>query len=932
MNARSQDPDHGPGAPRDVLDELPAVVYEADARTGEVLSVNRCAERLFGRPVVWWRGNRAAWDSVVHPDDRADTARDRAAGVAGGEEFALAYRAVAADGRVLWVDERVRVARDARGEAHRLRGVLLDATEERAARERERFFARLDGELQRLDDAEEIMSAATRLLGEHLAVDRCAYAQTEADENHFLMSGDHATGLPPLPGRFAMREFGEGALLAMRAGRPWVVVDSEDDPRLAEEDLAAYRLTGIRAVICLPLLRGDRFVAAMAVHQAVPRRWTDAEVDLVSVAVNRCWESLQRVHADRALRESEQVHRQLVEQATDAIWTLDRDLRFTEANPAACAFLGYPREDLVGVDFAGLAEPRDVARLRELVADVTRPESVIDVWNLRRADGSVVAVELSAQTTRNGVQAIGRDVTERLRAEAERELLLQREHEIAETLQHSLLPRELPALDRLAVSARYLPASAHGQVGGDWYEVLALGGTSVALSVGDVVGKGPTAAAVMGQLRSALAGYLLDGHSPAAALERLDAFAARVDGAVGSTCACLTFDWSTGDLRWAVAGHPPPVVVDRDGTRLLPGDGAVLGAPGRAPYRDRRAALAPGTSILLYTDGLVERPGHHLDRGLDALLAVTGQAHEQAPDALADAVVDALLADGQDDDVALVVARCLPAPLRRRAPARPAELAVLRRCAGDWSRLAGLSADQAYDLQLALGEAAANAVDHAYAGDPGDFDYLVRHTATGIRVTVRDHGRWRPPTTGPTTRGRGLKIIQALAEDVVLRHDDGTTITFVLPSRPVDGPAGGPAPPPPPASEQGAVTLRDDESDDAVQHLRLTGDLDTHTAAGLREPLLARIGGPDRRPVRVDLTDLGYLSSSGVALLLEARAAAAAHDRPLTIVTAPASPPARILALSGLAESATTGPRGAAPGGAGGSTGLPPAGMGTPGP
>ncbi|MBB5960683.1 anti-anti-sigma factor [Saccharothrix tamanrassetensis] len=890
---------HVPGTEVSALvDGLPVVVYEADARSGAPLFVSAHAAELLGRPAQWWIGRPDAWESVVHPEDHAEVARFRARTTTERDESEATYRAVHADGRMLWLHERLRVVRGGDGSPERLRGVLLDVTGHWMARDRESFLSRLDGELQRLDDAEDIMSAATRLLGEHLSVDRCAYAQTEPDEDHFLMSGDHATGLPPLPGRFAMREFGEDALRAMRAGEPWVVVDSENDPRLAEEDLAAYRFTGIRAVICLPLLRGGRFVAAMAVHQAVARPWTPAEVELVSVAVNRCWESLQRVHADRALRDSEQRHRLLVEQATDAIWTLDLDLRFAEANAAACALLGRGRDALIGTAIDDLLVAEDEARLRELVADVSVPRAVTEVWHLRRSDGTVVAVELSAQTTRTGVQAIGRDVTERLRVEAERELLRQREHEIAETLQRSLLPRELPALDRLAVSARYLPASAHGQIGGDWYEVLALGGTTVALSVGDVVGKGPTAAAVMGQLRSALAGYLLDGHSPAAALERLDAFAARIAGAAGSTCACLTFDWSTGELCWAVAGHPPPLVVDQDDTRLLAGDGAVLCAPGRAGYRDRYATLRPGTSIVLYTDGLVERPGDHLDAGLDTLLAHVGAARGQGPDAMADAVTGALLAGGQHDDVALVIARHLPPPLRRRVPARPAELAVMRRHTTGWAHAAGLSEDLAYDLQLALGEAAANAVDHAYTDEPGDFEYSVRHTSAGVQVTVRDNGCWRPPTTGPTNRGRGLQLIDTLSDDVVLhRGHDGTTITFHLADAPQT-----PALAPPeqnPASD--TVDLGED-ADPLVQRLRLTGDLDTHTVPGLRAALLARIAADDDRAVEVDLTGLGYLSSSGVALLLEAAAAASGHNRSFTITTTPGSAPARILDLSGLVD------------------------------
>ncbi|WP_245950675.1 SpoIIE family protein phosphatase [Saccharothrix carnea] len=886
---------------RALVDGLAVVLWQADARTRRCTFVSAHAERLLGHPVGRWLDEADFLGSLIHPDDRAEATARRWRDEPGLDVFEVEYRVVTAQGDVLRLKEKLHVVRDADGTARTVRGALNDVTARHAEHERQRFLAVLDSELQRLDDAEQLMALATRMLGEHLRVDRCAYARAEADENHFVMSGDYATGLPPLPGRFAMAEFGEGALRAMRAGEPWVVVDSEDDLRLGPDDLSAYRLTGIRAVICLPLLRGGRFVAAMAVHQATARRWTPEEVEVVSVVVNRCWESLQRAHADRALRDSEQRHRLLVERATEAIWVLDHDLRFVEVNQAACALLGHDRDHLVGRPVGDVVVPDALDRLTRLTADLSAARVVTEVWGLRRADGSEVEVELSIQATPTGVQAIGRDVTERQRAEAERERLLQREHEIAEALQRSLLPRELPALDRLATSARYLPGSGYSRIGGDWYEVLPLGGTTVAFAVGDVVGKGPSAAAVMGQLRSALAGYLLDGHSPAAALERLDAFTARVNGAVGSTCACLTFDWSTGELCWAVAGHPPPLVLDASGRpSLLPGDaGAVLGTPGRAPYLDRTTDLPPGASVVLYTDGLVEHRNTVVDQGLQRLLDTVRDAHDLPPQALSDAITSSLLADGQDDDVALVVARHLPPPLRDTVPARPAELSVMRRNVTAWAATAGLSADLLDDLQLALGEAAANAVDHAYPhGAPGDFTYNVATTAAGVRVTVRDYGRWRPEPEDKGYRGRGLQIIRAIGDGAVFDHTgDGTTVRFDLtakPSRARDSAV--------PVAEpsRGHAGVTESADDTPVQVFRLTGAVDVTTVDYLRTVLTARIDSADRRPIEIDLARVGYLSSSGIALLLEAAAAAARARRTLTVYAVEGTPPARVLSLSGL--------------------------------
>ncbi|MET9225756.1 SpoIIE family protein phosphatase [Lentzea sp. NPDC003310] len=863
---------------RALVDELPVVVWRGEPRSRTVTFMSAAVERALGHPPHRWTGEPGFWREITHPDDRGECERLRWESGAGYE---VVYRVRTAGGELVWLLEQARV------DGTSLSGVLVDVTARHARDDRERFLDGFDRASQRLDDAEQLMALATRLLGEHLGVDRCAYARTEADEDHFVMSGDHATGLPPLPGRFAMREFGNGALRAMRAGEPWVVHDALNDERLDAEDLAAYRVTGIRAVICLPLLRGGRFVAAMAVHQATARQWTRDEIDLVSIVVNRCWESMQRAHADRALRDSERRLRLLVERATDVIWMLDRDLRFVQANPATGDLLGYQPEELVGTPVEDL-----------LVDGLPDDLSVSQVLALRRADGTEIALELSVQSTPTGLQAIGRDVTERRRAEAERELLLQREHEIAAALQESLLPRELPSLPRLATAARYLPATAHSQIGGDWYEVVRIGPTRVALTVGDVVGKGPTVAAVMGQLRSALTGYLLDGHSPAESLLRLDSFATRVAGAAGSTCTCMVLDWSAGELCWASAGHPPPVVVDESGARLLKArPSPVLGAGGQALPTQHAAALPPGASVVLYTDGLVERRREVLDAGLDRLVAAVDGAASFDPASLVRRVLDALLPDGQSDDVAVVVARHLPPPAHLRLPASPEQLSGLRRAAADWARLAGLSDDAAYDLELAVGEAAANVVDHAYPEGDGTFESTFESTGRGVRVSVRDAGRWRPPPADKGHRGRGLDMIRAIADEYELRPDEnGTTIRFHVPATPDARTS------PPPARPVRSSRGLADGDDQRVQAILITTDLDLSTVDELRPALLERIDTPDERPVELDLTGVGYLSSSGVALLLQAFRRAEERGRVLTLVAEASGAPARVLELSGIAH------------------------------
>lgn len=168
---------------------------------------------------------------------------------------------------------------------------------------RHRVLADLAAATLMLTDPAEIMVVAARLLAELLGADRCAYAEVEG-ESVYVITGDYAVGVPSVVGRWPVAAFGKEHLLLMRANQPFVVEDADTDPRIKPEDLAAYRATNIKAVICVPLHKGGKFTAAMAVHQKTPRGWTPAEIDLVSMYVGRCQEVLERAVAERALAAS----------------------------------------------------------------------------------------------------------------------------------------------------------------------------------------------------------------------------------------------------------------------------------------------------------------------------------------------------------------------------------------------------------------------------------------------------------------------------------------------------------------------------------------------------------------------------------------------------------------------------------------------------
>jgi anti-anti-sigma factor len=488
----------------------------------------------------------------------------------------------------------------------------------------------------------------------------------------------------------------------------------------------------------------------------------------------------------------------------------------------------------------------------------------------------------------------------------DRARLQQAEHEVAQTLQRVLLPPSSPQLDGLAVATRYLPGAAGTEAGGDWYDVIPLADGRVAIVVGDVVGQGPRAAAVMGQLRSALAAYLLDDHGPAEALERLDRFARRVQGAAASTVACMVLDRASGELCWSRAGHVPALVLgdrcDDAGVRMLAdGSGTVLGVSRRPPFTEEHAVLTPGSCVLLYTDGLVERRGENIDDGLDRLAASAAALRDRDPERLATALLERCLGTGAGarDDVALVVIRLLPAPLERSVPADPKELAGVRREVREWARQAGLEPDLTDDLQLALGEAVTNAVEHAYRGrEPGVVGYrLAAGPAGAVEVEVRDEGRWRPPPEDSGHRGRGLFVIDRLAQGYALEGSDGgTVVRFAVHPDADAAPAEPSARPPAPARQAARIVQRTTET--GAAHLHLSGQLDLIGAGVVRDVLLAAVA--TGAAAVVDVTAVDHVSSAGVGLLMEAGNVAAGRGGRLEIRTEPGTAADRILRITGL--------------------------------
>jgi serine phosphatase RsbU (regulator of sigma subunit) len=305
------------------------------------------------------------------------------------------------------------------------------------------------------------------------------------------------------------------------------------------------------------------------------------------------------------------------------------------ANPAALQLLGVEPGRLIGEDF-GLPLVPDAA------TDVNVPGEGDAVRTLAMRVTDLPGRELRLVTLA--------DISGRAR-------VYEHEHRLVETLQRSLLIERLPEPPGVRLAARYLPGEGDVQVGGDWYDVIELGDDRLGLVIGDVAGHGIGSAALMSQLRNALRAYALEHDSPRDVVYRLDGLISHLEPRGMATMVYLIYEIGTRTLRHSAAGHPYPLVLAGDGTSsyLRGGRALPLGArQGRAPAV-QTVTLSEGSTLVLYTDGLIERRGRSLDEGFARLADVVGSAGG-GPEQICDAILDGLVEEGRPgDDVALLV-------------------------------------------------------------------------------------------------------------------------------------------------------------------------------------------------------------------------------------------------------------------------------------
>lgn len=482
---------------------------------------------------------------------------------------------------------------------------------------------------------------------------------------------------------------------------------------------------------------------------------------------------------------------------------MDVDGYLREVNDLAVEQCGYTRDEVLDQLFWTTPWWRGSEQVQARIRMASERAAAGEVFRERLpywlADGTERIVDFAMHPIRNPSGTVrflhpsGIDITERTRAQEALQARRAEEHEIAVGLQRALLPGRLNLPRGVSAVARYDAGSAALEVGGDWYDAFALADGRVAVTVGDVVGHGLNAAASMGQLRTALAALADHAASPGDLLTRLDGFLARTGATDFATVCYGLLDPGSGVFEYASAGHPPMLVVSPTGEiRWLDDAGSPPLYGDSDGDRDRprptgSVVLETGSLLVLYSDGLIERRGSLIDHGLERLALACAELADAPIESVCDHVFAALGADsGRADDVVVLAVRLDPLPtrvFRRVFPARPEALRELRAALRAWLTERQIGDPMLSAVLLAVGEACANAIEHAYLGsEPGDVSVEIEEdTERSPVVVVRDFGRLRQPWES-TDRGRGTAIMRQLVTDFSRDSTPtGTTVRFRLP-------------------------------------------------------------------------------------------------------------------------------------------------------
>jgi len=400
------------------------------------------------------------------------------------------------------------------------------------------------------------------------------------------------------------------------------------------------------------------------------------------------------------------------------------------------------------------------------------------------APGGVQGV-ISFVTAESGHQYDATDVTLTVELAAraglavENARLYSREREVAEAMQRALLPLTLPNLAGAALHASYLPGTPDARVGGDWYDAFRLPDGRVAISIGDVTGRGLDAAVAMGQVRQMIRATAIENPVPATVLLRAGrGLVHAIEPDITATALFGVLDPVSMEFTYSTAGHPPPALVTPEGpAKLLEGGGLPLGVQAPRASPESTTVLPPGSLLVLYTDGIIE-PTHNVAAGLTTLLDAVRAERATPSSNPAQGILNRILgASRASDDAAVLTISVDAEPLKGftlTVPSIPSSQPLVRQTFRTLAHRAGFPAQRTDALLVALGEAVTNAIEHAYGTSIGLIYVRGSYDKNGLTVEIEDRGQWRPSRQGPP--GYGLMLMRALVDAVDIEREPGRTI------------------------------------------------------------------------------------------------------------------------------------------------------------
>jgi len=674
--------------------------------------------------------------------------------------------------------------------------------------------------------ADEAFDRFARLVRRHLRVP-AAVVYFVVREGQVLAG---ASGMPePMQSNRLLQHPGTLTNVITARGEPVVLSDAREDPVLRDSYLV--REMGLVALAGYPVfdLRG-RAVGALCAVVDEPREWSEDDRDSLADLAAACTAELRlRAERERARRIQETAVRanrrsrfllSLSEAFANAN-TMDQvEEVIIEVGTAGigaryCAF-AVADADGRGITYRSLvhAEPQFPQRLRQAKLDEQRPlaeaartgrplffrtgdemfSAFPEVKDLCDPEigaraflpvvtaGAVVAVIALSWDHDRGPDkdsyALQTGLAHYTGHALERARLLEERRESAKTLQRAMLSR-LPEVPHLDMAATYSPATRSDQIGGDWYDAVAVDDDATMFMIGDVTGHDMRAAAKMGQLRSLLRAFAWShDESPSALLSLLDKANAGLGLLASGTAVVARLERIPGayQLTWSTAGHPPPLVLRQDGNveRLAVLPDMMLGVRPTSKRTDHVTTLFPGDTLLLYTDGLAEQRGTTPDQWLNRLQKTLGVLGDTATAALPVTLVRRLASDDQRDDVAVLAVRVRatapsgppslgrPATAERKLAPSLCDVGPARIWVDDVLESCGVPMPLRRTVMLLTSEVLTNAVDHGQA----PFTTTVEVDMARLRVGVRDSSTVQPELRDPTVTefgGRGVQFLERLA-------------------------------------------------------------------------------------------------------------------------------------------------------------------------